>query len=370
VRVDDFFTHHASRLVTMPDLPVPIPRVPLTFRVGTMGDIPFMDAMQKANSRALGRFPFKQYEEYVELGAVLIAEENQEESPQRHGAHGGALDVSGAPPCPPCVRGEPLGFIISRDRYLKRDELGVIFQLCVVPGHRRGFVGAALVQEAFARSAYGCRLYCLWCAQDLEANYFWESLGFVPLAFRSGSDRKKRVHIFWQKKINPAVSAGWWYPFQTTGGALRADRIVFPIPPGTSWKDVRAVEIPGEKLPVASRQLPDKRAGRSGTGLATDNRQLATPKPLPISRGTGLRFGPAPKVDQPTKRRKSGGSGKGALPVKVKVDKKFLDAARELRDRYLEHVNGGDGEALLPSGKYAVTKALAAPAKKVKRLAA
>src|SRR4030095_532273 len=91
--------------------------------------------------------------------------------------------------------------------YLKRDELGVIFQLCVTPGEQRKLVGATLVAEAFRRSAYGCRLYCLWCAQDLKANYFWESLGFVPIAFRSGSSGKKRVHIFWQRRIDSDPSS-------------------------------------------------------------------------------------------------------------------------------------------------------------------
>jgi GNAT superfamily N-acetyltransferase len=89
-------------------------------------------------------------------------------------------------------------WFISRDRYLKRDELGVIFQLCVAPGRAARLIGAALVREVFERSAYGCKLYCCWCAQDLDANYFWESLGFVPIAFRAGSDKKQRVHIFWQ----------------------------------------------------------------------------------------------------------------------------------------------------------------------------
>ena len=109
------------------------------------------------------------------------------------------------------------------------------------------------------------------------ANQFWESMGFVPLAFRGGSDKKKRVHIFWQKRIdgdrhegtearrhegeeradrdvfnpksaiqNPKSPTPYWYPFQTNGGAIRADRLVFPIPPGVHWKDVRAVAVPTE----------------------------------------------------------------------------------------------------------------------------
>src|SRR5205823_353182 len=101
-------------------------------------------------------------------------------------------DSAWSPPRPdaPSPPRHILGYCISRDRYLKRDELGIIFQLCVAPGEQRKLVGAALVREVFARSAYGCKLYCLWCAQDLEANYFWESMGFVPIAFRGGSRKK------------------------------------------------------------------------------------------------------------------------------------------------------------------------------------
>src|SRR5205814_2758735 len=143
----------------------------------------------------------------------------------------------------------PLGYVISRDRYLKRDELGIVYQLCVAPGAQRKLVGAALVREVFARSAYGCRLYCCWCAQDLEANHFWESMGFVPVAFRAGSSRKgpkgsARVHIFWQKRIVEGdTETKWWYPCQTNQGAIREDRLVFPIPPGVHWKDVEAVAV-------------------------------------------------------------------------------------------------------------------------------
>src|SRR5204863_4888089 len=96
----------------------------------------------------------------------------------------------------------------------------------------------------------GCRLYCCWCAQDLEANRFWESLGFVPLVFRAGSRGKKRVHIFWQRRIVAGdVTTPYWYPFQTSAGAIRQDRLVFPIPPGVHWRDVRAVSVPAERNP-------------------------------------------------------------------------------------------------------------------------
>src|SRR3954453_1378112 len=99
----------------------------------------------------------------------------------------------------------------------------------VLPGGQRGFVGATLVKAMFVRAAYGCRLFCCWCAQDIEANHFWESLGFVPLAFRTGSRSKgaggtARVHIFWQRRIRAGdVTTPWWYPAQTSSGAIRED---------------------------------------------------------------------------------------------------------------------------------------------------
>src|SRR5688572_4816014 len=169
---------------------VPIPRPDVSFRVATLADLPFLDSLQKKHSKALGFMKTKQFEGYLQMGAVLIAESDA----------------------------KTVGYCIWRDRYKHRDELGVIFQLCVADGEQRKFVGAALVREVFARSAYGCRLFCLWCAQDLAANHFWESLGFVPVAFRAGSDKKKRVHIFWQKRIvDGDVVTPYWYPCQTGG---------------------------------------------------------------------------------------------------------------------------------------------------------
>jgi GNAT superfamily N-acetyltransferase len=155
---------------------LPVPRAPIDVRVATMDDLPFLDSLQKQHSKALGFFPRAQMEGYIANQWILIAED--------------------------AATKQPVGYCASRDRYLKRDELGVIYQLCVAPGDQRKLVGASLIKAVFERSAYGCRLYCCWCAQDLEANYFWESLGFVPIAFRGGSGKKKRIHIFWQRRID------------------------------------------------------------------------------------------------------------------------------------------------------------------------
>src|SRR4030095_2802680 len=105
---------------------------------------------------------------------------------------------------------------------------------------------------------YGCKLYGCACAQDLPANHFWESLGFVPIAFRAGSTGKKRVHIFWQRRIDADMeekATSYWYLFQTNAGAIREDRIVFPIPPGVHWRDIRPPEVRAVAVPAAGVEL-------------------------------------------------------------------------------------------------------------------
>ena len=132
----------------------------------------------------------------------------------------------------------PTGYVIASDRYFKRDDVGIVYQMNVVPGHQRSLIGATLLKAVFDRAAYGCKLFCCWCAQDIAANRFWQAMGFVPLAYRAGSEKKGRVHIFWQKRIRAGDrETPWWFPAKTDAGAMREDRLVLPIPPGRRWGD-------------------------------------------------------------------------------------------------------------------------------------
>ena len=234
--------------------PLPLPALPsITTRVATMADLPFIDQLQKKHSKQLGFFPRAQIEGYIRGGWMRVAEEQGEV-----GKGEGEREADPLSPFPSSPSPFPVGYIAYRDRYLKRDELGAVFQLCVEPGRQRGLIGATLLKSAFDSAAYGCKLFCCWCAQDLAANHFWESMGFVPIAFRTGSlfrgsqsavgvedaprtaNRKPRtplrprIHIFWQKRIRAGdESTPWWYPSGTDGGAMRDGRIVLPIPAGT-----------------------------------------------------------------------------------------------------------------------------------------
>jgi hypothetical protein len=345
----------SSFILQPSSLPIPLPRIPITVRPATPADIPFIDSLQKRHSRMVGFMPRGQLEGKIACGHVLIAEDVTGYS--LLGARcGSAPDTSNQYP----LTSNSLGYVIATDRYFKHDDVGIIYQLNVVPGNQRKFVGATLLKAVFDRAAYGCRLFCCWCAQDIEANRFWEAMGFVPLAYRAGSDKKGRVHIFWQKRIREGdtgeKATPWWFPSQTTGGAIREDRLVLPIPPGTHWSDAKAVILPGAG-DMEHTESTEIRERKRITGARKTSPLASLPTKAPaITRSSGLRFDAAkePFVEKaPAKKPRE-------RKPKAKNDPRLVAAARELRDRWLEHVNGG-GEELLPTGKYDLTRALPAP---------
>ena len=302
---------------------VPLPSVNVTIRAGAMSDVPFLDSLQKLHTKQVGWMPTAQFEGKIKLGHVLIAESD----------------------------GEPVGYCLGSDQYFKRDDVGIIYQMNVMPGKQRGFIGATLLKVMFDRAAYGCKLFCCWCAQDIAANKFWEAMGFVPLAFRAGSEKKSRIHIFWQKRIRSGdTTTPWWFPSKTAGGSIREDRIVLPIPPGTHWSDAKPLILPGGD--DESKRLPEpKRAAVKKTKVIE--------KPRAVKRN-GLSFD-IPKQGEPVAIEKPRREPK----QKPKNDPRLVAAARELRDRWLEQVNDpGAPGLLLSQGKYDVSKELLSPVPK------
>ena len=319
--------------VSMNDLiiqsPSPLLDTGITVRPGMLADVPFMDKLQKLHTREVGWMPTAQFEGKIKLGHVLVAES----------------------------AGTPVGYVLGNDQYFKRDDLGIIYQVNVAPTRHRGLVGATLLRAQFERSAYGCKLYCCWCAQDIEANRFWEAMGFVPLAFRVGSKTRgkggtPRVHIFWQKRINQGDDVTpWWFPSKTDGGALRADRIVLPIPVGTHWSEVVPVAMPGEE---AAKALPAARRSAAKKAKPVEARRTV--------RSNGMSFDvPKPGVTPAAETAVVRAEPK-AKREKVKSDPALVAFARELRDRWLERVNE---TPLLGVEKYAVSRAMTGTANQV-----
>ncbi len=310
--------------------------------------------------------PKGQLTKYIEGGDVLIAEEVAQ-------VGSGAVQM---------------GYCIARDQYMKRDDVGIVYQLNVMPLRHRHLVGATLIQEVFQRAAYGCKLFSCWCAQDIQANWFWESIGFVPLAFRTGSRAKQRIHIFWQRRVRDnddgPASGGtpYWYPSQTQNGAVAEDRLVLPIPPDTHWRDVKPVVLPGlaapeldvpKELPggqpVKTRPEQPKLSRRDKAMLMRSQSQHLGG--VPLGKKAVIRSGRIRYVDREDYVSELDAPEQLLEPAKVKKprkkrqkhDPKFVAAARELRDRYLEQVNEG---RLLPGdvGKYDVSRMLEADSAK------
>ena len=198
-------------------------------------------------------------------------------------------------------------------------------------------------------------MFCCWCAQDLPANHFWESLGFVPIAFRGGSGTKKRVHIFWQRRIREGdATTPWWFPAKTDQGALREDRLVLPIPPGLHWSD---------PMPVLASSAPDAPRERKKKVPTPEVGEKGGPPPATKKPRAAIQFGVpsakplAPIAPAPTPAPVA--QPKPAKPArpKEKIDPAMIAKARELRDRYLEQVN--ERLMLAPGGKYDVSRAIA-----------
>ena len=340
----------------------PIPKVEISIRPGTMADIDWMDLLQKKHSKQLGFFPRKQFEGYLEMDGVLVAECN----------------------------GTPIGYVLYKDRYSGRDDLGAVFQVVVEDEYRRHCVAAALVKEVFERAAYGCRLFCCWCAQDLPANYFWEGLGFVPIAFRTGSRKKgkggePRMHILWQRRVRADDDHPYWYPHQTRGGSIREERLVFPIPPGTRWSDAKPVVLPEEarkpkelieqeRLQLEASREEKKRLRREKAAAKPAEAEAETVRifvdgkfktiPKPVHRGSqaspGARaFGSFQGPDSDQRRpleESSGTPTEKKLPrPMLKHEKAAVAFCRELRDRWQERV--AEEPAMLEAGgKYDVAR--------------
>lgn len=406
-----------------PSLPLPRPRVEADIRIrpGVLSDYDFLDDLQKRHKHGVGFMWEAAIKGHLEKGNVLVAEAIQgAEGSRGPGAPCEAADGSSGlslgplapdPSAPP--RATPVGYVLGVDRYLKRDELGIIYQMNVEPAYQRSLVAANLLQAKFEASAYGCRLYCCWCAQDLSANHFWESMGFVPLAFRTGGGRGKtrkdgqfrgRMHIFWQKRIregdtgDPARGGTpYWFPGVTGAGAIGEDRLVLPIPPGTHWSDAKPIVLPEsardqeevklleDEVARLEREKKALQKGLRGQGLRGAVAKVPKPKPTKQVAAGGLRFGPPGDVERAANHaadaqaKRQAKERAAAIDAELKVAKqtarrakrKFDPAqvafARELKDRWLEQVQAQPELLALPpqsacgSHRYDVRRALPAP---------
>ena len=360
---------------------IPVPRSPISVRAATPSDLAFIDQLQRVHTHMVGWMPGKQLEGKIALGQVLIAEQIGTADDADDADLKTANTNSSAQSAQSAVT--PLGYCIAHDQYAGRDDVGIVYQLNVLPLKQRNLIGATLIKSVFERAAYGCKLFCCWCAQDIQANWFWESCGFVPLAFRTGSASKQRIHIFWQRRVRADdETTPYWFPSLTKAGAVREDRLVLPIPPGTHWRDCKPVILPGITVepelpktlpggaPIRIRpEQPQYSAAQKAVLRRAQSKHL---KGVPLGKKavitrSGIKYVDrtdfVPELDAPDVLAEPPKPKRAPKPRQIN-DPKHVAAARELRDRYLEHVNGEQANErwlIAPGGKYDVSRVLPAP---------
>jgi ribosomal protein S18 acetylase RimI-like enzyme len=140
--------------------------------------VDYADSLAKKNVEALSFLPRPRLLEYAVRGQLLIETEN----------------------------GEPCGFMVYGNGwpYLK------VYQVAIEYDARRREHGLALVARLIERAKErGCHAISLWCADDLEANAFWESAGFHFAGQREGGRRRGRKHNRWTMVVDSAPLSLW-----------------------------------------------------------------------------------------------------------------------------------------------------------------
>src|SRR5690606_21860835 len=133
-------------------------------------------------------------------------------------------------------------------------------------------------------------------------------------------------------------TTAYWYPCQTSAGAIRADRLVLPIPPGTHWSDAKPVILPETEktLPGKAGDGPCKRLPRATASPAVSRgRSSAGIRPA-ITGLSGLRFdfgavgdGKANGAGGPREPAKSRRTGNASAERSRTNDPRRVAAARE-----------------------------------------
>lgn len=238
----------------------------ITVRKAVASDLKFINHLQDRFRHQIGYLPNQALLEYIASYHVQIAFEND----------------------------APAGFLLGRDstRFVAGD--AAIYQAAVEYDAQHRAVGTTLVDRFIATLAPSAFALHLWCAQDIEANLFWDAQRFEAVGWRLGSVTRQRLVLWWRRILNAERALPTaQLPTVVTPGLVRSRRVVFPILDGQGWRDVKlsdatsALILPA--LPAAPRLSPDD-DHRVQRGL------LARPHFSPTHRIEPLIFDPSKHV--------------------------------------------------------------------------
>src|SRR5687768_12660782 len=118
---------HEIQVVRYTAATLPAPRCgAIAVRLATAEDLAFIDELQRLHQKMLGFLPRGTIHGKIAAGHVLIAEAERSSA---LGAQSSVKDEPNAESRMP--NAEPLGYCISQDRYMGRDDVGVVYQLNV-----------------------------------------------------------------------------------------------------------------------------------------------------------------------------------------------------------------------------------------------
>lgn len=136
--------------------------------------IDYIDMLQKRNAEALSFYPRQVFERELDRGRLFLG----------------------------MLNGEPCGYLYvgAQGKDVK------CHQVCIQYDARRRLYGAAIVavMEQYASEGNAASI-TLRCGFDLEANDFWQSLGYQCIAHQVGGVRRMRTINVWRKQITPEL---------------------------------------------------------------------------------------------------------------------------------------------------------------------
>lgn len=138
--------------------------------------ITYVDDLQRKNAEALSFYPRQVFEREAEKGRLFLG----------------------------LLNGEPCGYI-----YMGAAATDVkCHQVCIQYDARRRLYGASLViaMEDYAHRKNASSV-TLRCGFDLDANDFWQSLGYGVIATQAGGIRRMRTINVWRKELQPGLFA-------------------------------------------------------------------------------------------------------------------------------------------------------------------
>ena len=144
-------------------------------RPATMDDLVYIDSLQRKNAEELAFYPRAAFEREVEKFRIVLA----------------------------IINGDPVGYLYHG---AFRNNLR-IHQACIQYDARGQLYGSALIRhlEDLISASHRTSQMSLRCGSDIEANVFWDRMGFTCEKVSEGGIRRRRDINHWVKLYQPAL---------------------------------------------------------------------------------------------------------------------------------------------------------------------